>query len=557
MAGTTSRSGTEKETRRGRFEMEPADAIARRFGDGDPHQEAIRYFRDNFPILLDGALFFRPDPARFVRQARESLMRGAAGRTAASPPFLRDTLASIRAEPRPSTKIGAVAIAPRSARVWWDVEILRLSPVSGEDILAGLATSRPILRFYDFTGLDPAFRRWNSFFDIDIDPTQNGKTIEFWAADRSYQVELGLLRTDGGFERLARSTHFTLPREGRGAEEFPITVTASLPRMQAKGRVSCPSPDAEALHWLDSRPDFLGRDFQAELIIHLLYRDYLREGQKILRAAPALSRRDPGILANEYRRRTGFRTRRLNRRPTETGLIAPPLLILQLDSTPSPLRSGLAFPPASLSVPGPASVWLKRNYSPICLAAVGEILHYAAMGIPYPIPVLNASLPPSRSTTTRYVEPTITGGNAAGLVSFLKEADDDRDPAIVAAEPVFAAAASLRRNLAALAPVLQEESGPAARCGGRMGERFAKSGVHFTGLSLVLEGRTRPGARLKIGGKRIAVGADGRFRIECVLSGRKNGVPIDVDAPSGGGIRGRIVLEWQKRPAGGIKALAR
>jgi hypothetical protein len=81
--------------------------------------------------------------------------------------------------------------------------------------------------------------------------------------------------------------------------------------------------------------------------------------------------------------------------------------------------------------------------------------------------------------------------------------------------------------------------------------------VRFTGLSLVLEGRARPGARLKIGSRQVVTGADGRFRVECSLSGRKAGVPIDVGAPSGGEAFGRIVLEWQKCPAGKAKAPAK
>ena len=509
-------------------------------GEDDRHRETVRYFRDAFPLLLDGALFSRPDPGRLVRQARESMMREAAGPAA----FLRDTLASVRAEARPFTKTGAVAIGPRSARVWWDTKLLRLSPASGADILAA---SRPVLRFYDFTGLDPALNRWNGFFDIDIDLARNGKTIEFWTAGRSYQVELGILRADGGFESLARSNPFTLPREGRGAEVPPLSVATPLSRIRTEGRPPICSPDTEALDWLAARPDCPERDFQAELIVHLLYRDYLREGQRILRAAPDLPRRDPRLLADEYRRRIRFRTWL----PAAAVPVAPPLLVLRLDSRPVPSRPRLAFP--LLPVSDPALAWPNGDCPPIPLAAaIAEILHFAALKVSYPIPSPNAFL-----AVARQAKPA---GAAAGLVSFLEKTETGSDPGIIAAGPVFAAAARLRRNLAALgamAPIRQEENGSPVRCGGREGGRFAKAGVRFTGLSLVLEGRTRPGAQLTIGGRRIAIGADGRFRVECALSGRKAGVPIDVGAPSGDEACGRIVLEWRKRPAGKAKATAK
>ncbi len=78
---------------------------------------------------------------------------------------------------------------------------------------------------------------------------------------------------------------------------------------------------------------------------------------------------------------------------------------------------------------------------------------------------------------------------------------------------------------------------------------MAKAGVRITRMALTLEGRMRPGARLKVAGKLVHADAEGRFRLECVLSGRKASIPMRAGVSVGGEARSLINVEWEKRSA--------
>ncbi|MDR1519313.1 MAG: DUF4912 domain-containing protein, partial [Planctomycetota bacterium] len=507
-----------------RNRREAISASLSRIVSVDARREIIRHFRDNFPILMDGTIGFRPDPSRLVRQARETLVRGGGP---ASPPaaLLRETLDSIQSPPLPSTRAGLVAIGPRAARVWWDAKLLPL-PGAGNlgDVFADLSRPRPILRFRDFTGLDPTAGRWNGVFDIDIDLAENGKTIDFWAADKSYVAEIGLLHSDGRFQRLAHTNPATLPREGKGAPAGQERVRTNLrPGRDAGAPVRL--DEEEIYNWLMSRPDHPGRDFQAELVIHTLYRDYDGEGPRALRRAPRLSRRDAEILSGEYRDR--LRAKKARPSPSAAGTL-PRLLAERLDSSPAVPAAALSCPP----VHAPASVPADRRLAvPAAIFGLlrGVLLWSAEKAgknaAPEP-PLAALPLPPAVAVSSRGDFPPAADEKPARgeLVQILNRLPGDPDPITVLAEPVFAAARNLRLRLTALPaprPSSWEDNRPASQCDGLESRRFAKAGARFIGLPLVLEARARPDASLKVAGRLVRADANGRFHLECVLTGRK------------------------------------
>lgn len=309
-------------------------------GDGfraaiDFSDDAKRYFRENYPILLDGALPSASGRGLIVREAAESLTRS--GKPAGSMPaaLLREALDSVRAaSPRPATKAGLVAVGPRRARVWWDESLREPAPAPStadpNDVLASLDNPKPVLRFYDVTGLDPDAGRWNQVFDIEVDLAEGGRTVEFWSADRRYVVEVGVAHADGRFERLARTNVAELPREAVGERAHGRIARSNLRPRLAENLAA--SPDAKALEWAEAAPDCPDRDIEAELAVHMLYRAFRAEGPRALRRAPTVYRREADVLRREYEQRL-----RRRERPSATGgrtPSRPAVLVARLDSFP-------------------------------------------------------------------------------------------------------------------------------------------------------------------------------------------------------------------------------
>lgn len=500
-------------------------------------EELKRHFRENYPILLDGALSQHADQGHFIRQAKETLAgRFDPDRLPAA--ILRETLESIHGGAKPSTLAGLTAIGPRRARVWWD----RAAVDEVDDILADLSKPRPVLRFYDITGLDAGTARWNSVFDLDVSLKDKGKTVDFWAADRTYAVELGMTHADGRFLCLARTNTATLPRESRGEEGSGATVRSSLRPNPARGRRFV-RPDAEARQWSADRPDHRDRDIEAEQIVHMLYRSFLIEGPRVLRSAPLLIRRDSALLEQEFIQRNRLRMRRQQAVSSDFAP-APTLLVTRLDAERPDRPAEVRYPPAPLLSPAlrKADETAGRNGSFLLhghLAAFSRLGAFASRALPAPAAIET---------------PRITREDPAPVFrphDLVQPASASDCPFADLATPVFEAAAELHRRLTLIDPLFtpgQAKPAPAPirrSANPGIGE-LAQSGVRITRTALTLEGRMRPGARLKIAGKTVRADADGCFRIDCVLNDRKNVVSIQ----TGSKMKNSITVNWHKSAAG-------
>jgi hypothetical protein len=113
----------------------------------------------------------------------------------------------------------------------------------------------------------------------------------------------------------------------------------------------------------------------------------------------------------------------------------------------------------------------------------------------------------------------------------------------------------LRDSLAGFSDVPQTRIRPAASTidaseifASAEAKRLAKAGVRVSRMSLTLEGRLRPGARLKVAGKLVHADADGNFCLECILSGRRTSIPMRAGTSISGEARSLISVDWSKRP---------
>ncbi len=118
-----------------------------------------------------------------------------------------------------------------------------------------------------------------------------------------------------------------------------------------------------------------------------------------------------------------------------------------------------------------------------------------------------------------------------------------------------------RERMGGLPPVVVEADGGADASGAGEGNRgvssrdfggiesrrMAKAGVRVTRMALTIEGRMRPGARLKVGGKLVYADAAGNFRLECVLTGRRASIPLRAGLSVGGEASSVINVDWEKR----------
>ncbi|MDR1536190.1 MAG: DUF4912 domain-containing protein [Planctomycetota bacterium] len=520
-------------------------------GIGEAGGGLARHFRDNFSILLDGSLSRLSSSSGFVRLARKTLRNARDGAWTQFPGALRETLASIEAKPLPFTGAGLAAIGPRSARVWWDCLLLEDAGGGGSrDVLAGLGKPRPVLRFYDTTGLPPGAGGWNSRFDVDIELAAGGRTVDFWAADRSYRVEVGHLHLDGRFQRLAAANPLRLPREGKGKAGEGVHVRALPPREKLAERL-VPLIDAEVRKWVGARPDCPERDFQAELAIHALYLGYLREGPRALRGAPKPVRRGREALAGEYRERRG-RESGFSRSSPALPFPSFRLVAERLDGGGTVSPRELAHPPAvspaakplaGASVPPPEFLALLRGVRAHPETARRPGGDRGIRG--FFASAARPDLPTGEPARSRREG----AGRDSDLVRFLGAEGGRLERMAESAAPVFAAAAILRRRLAALGMAPAPAKGKPMP-GGREAGLFARAGVRFTGLSLRLEGKIRDGSRLRVAGKPVPTDPEGRFSLECPIAGRRASLPLRAAGPSGPEARGRLEVEWNgRRPA--------
>ena len=520
-----------------------------------------RHFRDNYPILLDGALPLHAERRRLVRQARVSLARGPVDPELLPAEILRETLGGLAATAESSVKAGLTAIGPKQARIWWDASILD----NLDDVLARLDRPRAVLRFYDVTDLDPEAGRWNGSFDVDIDLGDHGHTAHLVQGDRSYVVDLGYVYADGRFLRLARTNPAALPHEGRGVPDAG-EVARCLLRPRNRRAEALLAPDAAAREWVENRPDSALRDAEAELTVHMVYRAFLKEGPRALRRMPRPARRDSETLEREFAQRKRTRERSRAKTGAQSGA-AQAFLVARLDverpvaaarytNIPAPIRHAAWKNLAE----GGRFAWHNGISAAARSGRLGDVQRYFSRKDE--VTRVEAEIEATRGRLVRSMP--VTAELTASLYS----------------APVFEAARSLRETLTGMRaldlPVLNDGAEvarvlAAAKLGGRgrpaienrerdepevdaervfggsEAKRMAKAGVRITRMALTLEGKMRPGARLKVAGKLVHADADGRFRLECVLSGKKASIPMRAGVSVGGEARSLINVEWEKR----------
>jgi hypothetical protein len=301
----------------------------------------------------------------------------------------------------------------------------------------------------------------------------------------------------------------------------------------------------------------------------MMYRAFLKDGPRALRRAPVLARRDAAVLEREYAQRARERER-ATALPEATAerVVAPTLILARLDDAARPAATAgrSQFLPAAATAPAFAEA--ERFAWHAALLAAMRTKHFAqavAMLHPYEsITRVDAELETDRTMLVRDMP-----------------VNEELTASLFAA-PVFKAAKDLRETLTGMrrlddAPVLND-SAEASRLlasatlggrerrirneeqqpiidvsertfGGYEAKRMAKAGVRFTRMALTLEGRMRPGARLKVAGKLVHADAEGKFRLECVLSGKKASIPMRAGVSVGGEARSLINVEWEKRSA--------
>lgn len=535
-------------------------------------EEIASHFRNNWPVMLDGALAESGARRSLLRHARESLARPGKAPDSLPAAVLRETLDAVRSGAARSTGVrsgarsGLTAVGPKTGRVWWDASVLD----NLDDVIARLDSPRAVLRFYDVTGVSPESGRWNDFFDIDVDLDAGGRTIDFWSGDRAYVVDLGYIYADGRFLRLARTNFMRLPREGAGERDFGDTVRTVLGDERAAGAAGDAAPDSSARAWAAGRRDHGERDLDTELIIHMLYRSFLNEGPRALRRSPRLFRRDPELLRREFAQRERAREREAAARRAEQSrdkAAAPAFLVVRLDGSPKAAApqsgGGSVFLPAIVAR-SPAALSAVRFPNPRRQAWFGSLLA-AAFRVSR-----TGELPDSGDGVQR-VE--TENEDALPLVARMSGvAAADRSVAYLS-KSVFETAKNLRESLVTLpslddeldvamdlsealeagspeSPDSGREKDDAARIfGGSEARRMAKAGVRITRMALTLEGRMRPGARLKVAGKLVHADENGHFRLECVLTGRRASIPMRAGASIGGEARSLINVEWERRIA--------
>lgn len=502
------------------------------------------HFREKYPIMLDGALANRPVQGQLLKQARESLAAGAFDPDRLPAPILREVLEQIVAPSgAATTQAGLIPVGPGSARVWWDDSVLD----NLQDILVHLDKPRAVLRFYDITGLGPEAGRWHETFDVDVDPDDLGRTVPLWCNDRVYVVDLGYVYADGRFLRLARTNAVRIPRDKTGQAEAAEEAVGQSILRRHDIRDSNLVPDQEAALWVAGRPDFPERDVETEMVVHMLYRAFLREGPRALRRSPRIVRRDEAVLHKEFAQRQHRR-----RRVLPTGSAAPQVLLVRLDADAGTIPQRLRYQPA------PAAA-----VSSLAVMDAGVFAWFEAL------------LAAARSGSAVDTKPNLVLAEPVpvALEPALVRRMEPADPVSLSwpANPVFEAARHLRDDLAAMEPIGEDDlelvtdvsdafmadsperfggQGDALPVfGGVEAKRMAKAGVRITRMALTLEGRMRPGARLKVAGRLVHADAEGRFRLECVLTGKRASIPMRAGTSIEGEARSLINVDWERRAA--------
>lgn len=333
--------------------VETADPANARSGYGTSRQlrdvppAIVRYFRDNYPLLLSGTPRLSNTLHRYAGEAREEVLRLRNVADDELPrPLLREILSAVTGIPRPVTPAGATAIGPRHARVWWDADLLAWhGDLAGT---MGMGLPALILRFYDMTGLSPESGEWNSHFDLPVKAEDEGRLVDFWSPDRVYSVEIGFFDPEGVFRPLARTNTVEIPRECRGDRQVGVASRTTLTSRNLPEPDERIQPDPEAQAWAARREDHPERDWLAELAVHMVYRAFLREGPRALHNAPLPHPRD----AEELRREFSLRLSRGREERRGVGSSRRRLFLTRMlvpEWSPAQAVSGLRYPPVPVS----------------------------------------------------------------------------------------------------------------------------------------------------------------------------------------------------------------
>lgn len=494
-------------------------------------------------MLLDGALGLSAPRLDMNRHALGVLSRPA-GASLRMPEIgqaiLRETLDSLACDRQPATPAGLTAVSPRCMWIWWDRALIDLP----DDIISGIDKPRSVLRFYDITGLPPGSNSWNSVFDVDASFAESGLTVDFWAADRAYIVDLGLVYPDGRFLRLVRTNPAALPRENPGAPGNGVTRVELEPNVWPSSLI----PDAEAKAWFDLGADWPDRDRDAELALRMLYRAFLAEGPRALKHLGTLKMADRAERDREYRYRSYRKIQRTSaaKRQQAARERRPEVMVALLDARAPQSPRALA----GLPVPARRSLWSdalgtgRYEFYRDLLAASrsGRDLF------------LKAKPAASLAADTVQSEPAAPAAPKVDTPLVRPLPDELREPFAWKASSLFQTAKKIERALVEMpvtAPEPAAESsalalGSSPDVGGSEGRRLAGTGIVLTRMSVTLEGNARPGARFKVGCRVVQADAAGRFRVECAISGRKTRIPLHGQTASGKTARSVIAVEWKK-----------
>lgn|GEM_PF-2503285 len=521
--------------------------------------ELKRHIRELYPMLLDGMLVSnRQDMGLNTLRTLSNLAN-----QPFSPEFagerLCEALGAINTSPRPKTKAGLVPVSPRRMRAWWDASL-----ISGAiDGIHEADRPKGVLRFYDITGLPADADHWNQVFDIDADLAESGKTIDFWAADKLYRVELGLVFADGRFVRIARMNPCALPRENAG-DPGSRFVRCNMPDDGSPNDAF--KADEAAWNWFFSCGDWPRRDQHAELTLRMVYREFQREGPRVLRKLPGLAMPSVEELESQYQKRGRMASSTRHVQPQSTKKTTGRKVLLALLDPDNALNVvPVAYPLATA----------RRNIFARAFDFVGQgSFDYASL-----LRLAVAGTVPIYSHDARVQQ----NSNLDNLASEARKEDDEPVPDIshlVQNAPadmresfawrtasIFDAAKGLNKNLSQIPALVEKDVSPSPRTkiaasmqaddevmllgsspdiGGAEGRRFAKAGIALSKMALSLEGRVRPGAKFKVAGKYVTADRTGRFRVECVLSGKNIRIPMQVDNGRTGLARGMLRVEWDK-----------
>ncbi len=513
--------------------------------------ELKQHIRELYPMLLDGMLVSsREDMGVTTLRTLSNLVN-----QPFSPEFagerLCETLGAIGNDARPKTKAGIVPVSPRRMRAWWDKSLL-----SGAiDGIREADRPKGVLRFYDITGLPANADNWNQVFDIDADLAESGKTIDFWAADKLYRVELGLVFADSRFVRIARMNPCALPRESAGQPGSRF-VRSNLPDQD--NTMVAFQPDEAAWNWFFSCGDWPLRDQQAELTLRMVYREFLREGPRVLRKLPNLVMPSIEELDQQYQKRSrmAVRNKYAYSPAVKANASDRKVLLALLDSDHVVNASPVAYPLAT----APMNIFTRISG----YAGQGSFDYATLLGL-----AVNGALPVYTDGAAAEEESDEPAPDISHLVQ--NAPADMRESFAWRTASIFDAAKGLNKNLAQIPTLAEPEAIPASRpltvaaevrqddeeeevvslglspdIGGAEGRRFRKAGIALSRMALSLEGKVRPGAKFKVAGKYVTADRNGRFRVECVLSGKNIRIPMQVDNGRTGLARGMLRIEWDK-----------